>query len=142
MSQEMKADSGKTRMALVTVQFSNAIKGVAKVLTFGGLKYGNSTNKSRGWRDVPGAVERYSDAFSRHFDKVAVDIEAFIMDPVAFRGHIKAVDDETGQLEIDHCITNLMFLRYFMYGNNVDLAIKPPTSGPNVKERTDVHTCK
>ena len=54
-----KLDEGKNRLGLVFGGFSNALRGVGKVGTYGANKYTDN-----GWRDV--AVERYTDALLRH----------------------------------------------------------------------------
>ena len=56
-----KLDSGKLRIGLVLSAFSRALKGVAKVGTFGAKKYTDD-----GWLSVPDGESRYWDAFWRH----------------------------------------------------------------------------
>lgn len=114
----MKYDQGKLRMGLVFNQFRNALSGVAKVLTYGAMKYPDPETGDRSWRNVPGALERYSDAFDRHMDLVRFQIENY-------QTSTACVDEETGQLHIDHAITNLLFLRTLLYGDAIDYAIKP-----------------
>jgi hypothetical protein len=115
----MKYDTGKLRMGLCLNQFRNALRGVASVLTFGALKYPDRATGDRSWRNIAGARERYFDAFDRHMYEVRCDVEA--------NGNpLPSIDPETGQLHIDHAITNLLFLRTLMYGDNIDLAIIPP----------------
>ena len=56
-----KLDEGKNRLGLVFGGFANALQGVGKVGTYGANKYTDN-----GWREVPDAVERYTDALLRH----------------------------------------------------------------------------
>ena len=56
-----KLDAGKNRLGLVFGGFANALQGVGKVGTYGANKYSD-----HGWREVPDAVERYTDALLRH----------------------------------------------------------------------------
>lgn len=59
-----KLDHGKPRVGLVLSEFSRALLEVAKVGTFGAIKY-----TPRGWVDVPDGIERYEDAQLRHWLK-------------------------------------------------------------------------
>lgn len=56
-----KLDSGKIRAGLVISGFSNALKEVSAVGTFGANKY-----TPNGWKEVPDGIERYTDAMYRH----------------------------------------------------------------------------
>lgn len=56
-----KLDAGKPRVWLCIGGFSRALGEVAQVTTVGAAKY-----TPDGWKDVPGGVERYMDAFGRH----------------------------------------------------------------------------
>ena len=56
-----KLDSGKLRAGLVLRGFSNALKAVAEVGTFGANKYTDD-----GWRSVENGRKRYEDALWRH----------------------------------------------------------------------------
>lgn len=56
-----KLDAGKVRAWLVLGGFSRALEEVARVGTLGAEKY-----SPNGWKEVPDAVERYSDAMVRH----------------------------------------------------------------------------
>mgnify|MGYP003147075920 CR=1 FL=1 len=56
-----KLDEGKNRLGLVFGGFSNALRNVGKVGTYGANKYTDN-----GWREVPDAIERYTDALLRH----------------------------------------------------------------------------
>lgn len=118
MKNGKKFDQGKTRMSLCFSQFAGALLGIAKVLTFGANKYPDPNTGDRGWENVENAVERYHDAFLRHYYELVPDLE--VQDP-----EYPAIDKETGQLVIDHCITNLLFLRELMYRNaHDDLPLK------------------
>jgi len=56
-----KLDANKNRLGLVFGGFANALLGVGKVGTYGANKYSD-----HGWREVPDAIERYTDALLRH----------------------------------------------------------------------------
>jgi len=56
-----KDDSQKPRMGLVLGGFSNALRAVADVGTFGAKKYTDN-----GWQSVPNGTGRYQDALLRH----------------------------------------------------------------------------
>jgi hypothetical protein len=56
-----KLDAGKVRAGLMLRDFSRALKGVARVTTYGAEKYSPS-----GWLSVPDAENRYRDALARH----------------------------------------------------------------------------
>lgn len=58
----MKFDAGKPRMSLLPF---DALLMVAMVLTFGAKKYA-----AHSWRTVPNALERYSDALLRHWERM------------------------------------------------------------------------
>lgn len=59
-----KMDAGKNRLGLVFNGFSHALQAVGAVGTFGANKY-----TEEGWKAVPGAKERYTDALLRHLFK-------------------------------------------------------------------------
>lgn len=90
-----KADAGKTRMSLLMVQFGRELRGIAKVLTFGALKYPKPPLDDS-WRSVPNARQRYADALYRHLDKVLVEGEW--------------LDPESGESHFAHAHCNLLFL--------------------------------
>lgn len=56
-----KLDATKIKPRLVIFGFSNALKAVAKVGTYGANKYTED-----GWEHVPDGINRYSDAMLRH----------------------------------------------------------------------------
>ncbi len=56
-----KLDAGKPRLGLVLGGFANALVEVGKVGTFGARKYSDD-----GWKQVPDAEARYTDALLRH----------------------------------------------------------------------------
>lgn len=56
-----KLDAGKIRPSLVISGFAQALSAVAAVGTYGANKYTDN-----GWMEVPGGIERYSDAMLRH----------------------------------------------------------------------------
>ena len=59
-----KMDAGKNRLGLVFNGFSLALQAVGAVGTYGANKY-----TKEGWKAVPGAKERYTDALLRHLFK-------------------------------------------------------------------------
>ena len=117
---DKKYDAGKLRMGLCLTQFANPLKGVARVLTYGAMKYPDPVSGDRSWRKVVNGIERYGDAFDRHMHEVRIDINDHV------HGQPYAIDAETGQLHIDHAITNLLFLRTLLYGENIELDIIQP----------------
>lgn len=88
-----KADGGKVDPGMLFQGCARALRGVLAVLEFGAKKYAADS-----WRKVPNAMRRYHAAFQRH--KQTTDIEG-----------LWARDPETGLYEVDHMITNLLFLR-------------------------------
>jgi hypothetical protein len=64
----VKHDAGKVRPSLVIGGFSQALLAVADVATFGARKY-----TADGWRTVPDAIQRYTDAKDRH--RLAGEVE-------------------------------------------------------------------
>ncbi len=56
-----KLDAGKSRAGLVLGGFARALLEVSEVGTFGAEKY-----TPQGWTQVPGGIERYTDAMYRH----------------------------------------------------------------------------
>lgn len=60
-----KMDAGKNRLGLVFNGFSHALQAVGAVGTFGANKY-----TEEGWKAVPGAKERYTDAPPTPFQRV------------------------------------------------------------------------
>ncbi len=128
MSKSFKYDKGKVRMGLCLTQFANILLGVAKVLTYGAMKYPDPTTGDRSWKTVDNSVERYTDAFDRHMLTVRT-----LMERRQTGGTIGDLmfDDESGQLHIDHAITNLFFLRTLLFGTDIDLNITPPPEPPD-----------
>ena len=61
-----KLDAGKPRAGLVLGDFSLGLIEVAKVGTFGAIKYSD-----HGWLSVPNGIARYTDAMVRHWLKEA-----------------------------------------------------------------------
>lgn len=59
-----KLDGGKVRPELIIRGFSDALMEVARVGTFGANKYSDD-----GWKEVPNAKRRYTDAMYRHLLK-------------------------------------------------------------------------
>jgi hypothetical protein len=65
-----KLDNGKVRAGLVLGDFANALLAVSEVGTFGANKY-----SEHGWLSVDRGLERYTDAFMRHYLKRAAGEE-------------------------------------------------------------------
>lgn len=81
-----KLDAGKPRPELVLGAFAFALMEVAKVGTFGAIKY-----TDHGWLDVTNGVERYRDAAQRHW---------------LYRAMGEELDDQSGLLHEAHEIWN------------------------------------
>lgn len=90
-----KADSGKTMMSLLMVQFGDLERQVAEVLTFGESKYPKPITHDS-WRDVPEGRRRYIDALYRHLHKFLVDKEE--------------LDEESGKHHLAHAMANMHFI--------------------------------
>lgn len=81
----------KPRMELVDMEF---VEGIAKVLTFGAIKYGENS-----WQNVPDAWNKYIGALLRHVAAIQ-------------RGEM--IDEESGMPHLWHIGCNAMFLYYFI----------------------------
>ncbi|MEJ1593521.1 dATP/dGTP diphosphohydrolase domain-containing protein [Escherichia coli] len=86
----LKFDGDKARFDLLFDGMPHALEGVAKVLTFGALKYA-----AHSWQKVPDNIPRYRAALLRHLNAIA-------------RGEI--TDAESGLPHIDHATCNALFL--------------------------------
>ncbi len=84
----VKHDAGKNRLGLLFGGFPNAIWHAGLVTTMGAEKY-----TKHGWREVPGGIERYSDAMYRHLLQHETGEE---------------FDEESGHLHLAHALWNLM----------------------------------
>lgn len=102
MSGGQKFDTGKLRVSLIPAEARHAM---AEVLTYGEKKYG----KPSGWRCVPNAVERYTDARDRHI--LAMDLG-------------ETHDPESGLPHAWHALTNMAFL-VALDGSVVPQAVVP-----------------
>lgn len=87
-----KYDAGKVAYALIP---QIILRGVARVLTFGAVKYEDDS-----WQSVPDALRRYRSAAERHFHAVIID------------GELK--DPESGIEHAWHYLTNHMFVAWLM----------------------------
>jgi hypothetical protein len=85
-----KLDAGKTMWHLIPW---SVIEGIAKVMTFGSIKYSPG-----GWKEVQGAKDRYFSAMMRH--KLRIDLGEHI-------------DPESGLPHWAHFCCNAIFLGYF-----------------------------
>lgn len=90
----LKFDAGKDEWHLLLNKngMIAALRGVVKVLMFGAKKYA-----AHSWRKVDDNERRYLDGLMRHY--------AAIMEH-----GLKAVDEESGLLHIDHLNCNSLFL--------------------------------
>ena len=75
-----KADEGKNRLGLVLGGFAKALQLVGEVGTFGAKKYSDN-----GWKEVPDAKKRYTDAALRHLFK---HLEGEVYDPESGLSHL------------------------------------------------------
>jgi hypothetical protein len=127
LDQEKKADAGKLRWSLLTVQFNTALRCIARVLCKGATKYPDPP-RHQSWRTVEDAVRRYKDAFDRHADPFHEDIAHFLEYKKLNDFHILelSVSHDFKELHIDHMIVNLLFLRDLIYGQNRDITITRP----------------
>lgn len=82
-----KLDAGKNRLALTLFGFSNALQAVGEIGTYGAGKY-----SPNGWKSVPDAEERYSDAMMRHL----------------FADREWTLDEESGLPHLAHAAWNLL----------------------------------
>ena len=88
-SQTVKADAGKPKLTLVPTQI---IWDIAEVREYGNNKYPDGGPDN--WKKVE--IERYRDAFFRHF-------LAYLKDP-------KSVDEESGIPHYKHMACNMAFI--------------------------------
>ena len=84
---DIKADSGKTRWDLVPME---ALEGIAKIFTYGSIKYDDNNWKKSEYPD------RYYAAAMRHLAEIR-------------KGNW--IDPESGLPHIDHCLTSLVMFR-------------------------------
>ena len=84
----VKDDSSKMRPTLLPVA---ALEAALEVLEYGAKKYSKN-----GWRSVPNARERYTDALVRH-------LWEYLKNPMS-------VDPESGILNVRHMLCNAIFL--------------------------------
>lgn len=89
-----KLDYGKIRMGLIMEGFAPALREVAKIGTFGANKYTDN-----GWKDVPNAKARYTDAMYRHLNIEAMGEE---------------IDPDSNELHAAHAAWNALARLYFI----------------------------
>lgn len=110
-----KHDGGKLRPSLFPIAGK---RWVLKVLEFGARKYSEN-----GWKRVPDAIERYTEAMLRHCDAVSESLSE--------NGHPFCLDedytDANGDLvrgsylpHLAHIACNALFLLYFKDKENDD----------------------
>ena len=92
----VKHDGGKLRPSLLPVV---GLRAIQEALEFGAIKY-----TVGGWKDVPGALLRYTDAMVRHAEEVLESIQE--------DGHPFRRDKESGCLHLAHVGCNAVFLIY------------------------------
>lgn len=103
-----KYDQGKPRASLVLGGFHRALLEVSKVGTFGANKYSDN-----GWKAVPNAHQRYSDAMLRHWLAEATE----------------DIDSESGLSHAAHLAWNALARLELLLRegpNNNDQTIVPP----------------
>lgn len=88
-----KLDSGKQRAHLVLGGFPRALQEVVRVGTYGSQKYTDN-----GWKVVPNATSRYSDALWRHLLEDAKGLQ---------------LDEESGLQHLAHAAWNILALLEF-----------------------------
>lgn len=88
-----KFDSDKPLMGLTFNDFAKSLESVSAVSTYGVEKYGYPS----GWRDVPNAKQRYTDALFRHLAKASYE----------------EVDEESGLMHLSHAAWNLLAILHF-----------------------------
>lgn len=91
-----KDDSQKPNPALLFLGLGEVFDAVSKVLDGGAKKYAADS-----WQKVPDGEKRYIGAFYRHLNDMQV------------RGWDAINEKDFGLPEIDHLITNLLFIRWF-----------------------------
>lgn len=98
----LKFDAGKDKWELLlsVKGMLKAVRGVVRVLMFGEQKYA-----AHSWRGVEDNERRYLDGLMRHY--------AAIMEH-----GLKAVDEESGLLHIDHLNCNGLFLAELARGKH------------------------
>lgn len=94
-----KHDEGKPMVGLMLADFAMALDAVAKVTTFGAVKYSPS-----GWRTVSNAFARYTDALARHL-------------LAELRG--ETADEESGLPHMAHVAWNAMALLELTRGKSL-----------------------
>lgn len=91
---------------------------VSKVNTFGTHKY-----TAAGWRTVPGAIERYKQAFGRHvLAHLRESGQMFVGGDVQMGF---GQDPETGLTHLAHAATNAMMVAEFAGGNVPEVPLLP-----------------
>lgn len=90
----LKFDAGKDQWGLLLSGkgMLAAVRGVVHVLMFGAKKYA-----AHSWRDVEDNERRYLDGLMRHYSAI-------------MEHGLKALDEESGMLHIDHLNCNGLFL--------------------------------
>lgn len=83
-----KLDAGKNRIAMVLEQFARALWEIGRVGTYGANKYTDG-----GWQHVQNGIQRYDDAYMRHWLKEKMGEE---------------FDPDTEILHAAHCAWNAL----------------------------------
>lgn len=92
-----KHDGGKLRPSLFPM---SAKRWMLRVLEFGARKY-----SMNGWKNVPNAKHRYTEALLRHVDAVSEGMNDY-SDPFV-------LDEDSGLPHLAHVMCNAAFLLYF-----------------------------
>jgi Domain of unknown function (DUF5664) len=86
-----KKDNGKIRLGLLFTDFPKAIEEIARVATFGAIKYSDNS-----WKDVDNKEKRYKDALARHI--------------IAYFDEPSGLDEESKLLHLAHVGWNVLAL--------------------------------
>lgn len=97
-----KHDGNKLRPSLFPIAGK---KWVLKVLEFGAKKYSKN-----GWKSVPEAVDRYTEALLRHTDAVSEALNE--------TGNPFVLDEDSGLPHLAHVGCNALFLLHFLDKQN------------------------
>jgi hypothetical protein len=102
-----KKDNGKIRLGLLFTDFPKAIEEIAKVATFGAIKYCD-----HGWKDVDNKEKRYKDALARHI--------------IAYFDEPSGLDEESKLLHLAHVGWNVLALLQIKLTENKQNEINEP----------------
>lgn len=102
-----KKDNGKIRLGLLFTDFPKAIKEIARVATFGAIKYSDHS-----WKTVDNKEKRYKDALARHI--------------IAYFDEPSGLDEESKLLHLAHVGWNVLALLQIKLTENKQNEINEP----------------